>query len=255
MANSQGRSDEERPSSLREDPNLNVLDKLWELQKILSELADRERRLTVKPDDFAEIDQQYSGARAESARLEEKLEVLGKERRKLDGELQMEQELLKKYQGQLMQVKNQQQYSAAWKEIDVTRKKVKEIEEADLAKMAEIDEAQKQLDALLEQNAGLEAQYKKAHADWQDSLQHVRDEIAGIRAKSKDIEKGIPPGLLRQFQRIHEQRQGVAVAMMEGDACSECRFRVRSQAAIEILRGEIVTCEGCRRILYAEKPV
>ena len=45
-----------------------------------------------------------------------------------------------------MQVKNQQQYAAAWKEIDATRKQVKELEESELKKMTDIEALQRQLD-------------------------------------------------------------------------------------------------------------
>jgi len=109
--------------------------KLWELQQVLTELSERERLLNIKPEDFAAVDQEYQTANEEMQRLQESLDTMSKERRKVDGELADQQELLKKYQGQLMQVKNQQQYAAAWKEIDSTRKHVKELEDSVLKSM------------------------------------------------------------------------------------------------------------------------
>jgi len=106
------------------------VNKLWELQQVLTELADRERLLNVKPDSFATVDREYQQANDDMQRLQESLDTMSKERRRVDGELSDQQELLKKYQGQLMQVKNQQQYAAAWKEIDATRKHVKELEDS-----------------------------------------------------------------------------------------------------------------------------
>lgn len=231
---------------------LGVLDRLWELQKVLSELAENERLLTDKPDDFAEVDARYQAAQGEMQTLEEKITALTLERRKIDGDLQAEQETLQKYQGQLMQVKNQQQYSAAWKEIDASRKKIKEFEDAELAKMSEIEELQGQLDALKAQHADLTAEWEAAHKQWQDSLETVREQIGSIRDRAASLEEDVPPGPLRQFKRILDQRQGIGVALVEGDACSICRFRVRSQALIDLKKGEIVTCEGCRRLLYVE---
>lgn len=233
---------------------MGVLDRLWELQKVLSELAENERLLTDKPEDFAEVDDRYQAAQSEMTRLEEKIQALTLDRRKIDGDLQAEQETLKKYQGQLMLVKNQQQYSAAWKEIDTTRKKVKELEDAELAKMAEIEELQKQLDELKEQHSGLTSEWEVAHKGWQDSLAAVRQTIGSIRERAAGLEEGVPPGPLRQFKRILEQRQGIGVVLVEGEACSICRFHVRSQALIDVRRGDLLTCEGCRRILYVEIP-
>ncbi|MBI2214572.1 MAG: hypothetical protein HYU52_13080 [Acidobacteria bacterium] len=233
---------------------MNVLDKLWNLQKILTEVTELERRLSVKPDHYAEVDGRYADARAEMERLQAALEQLGRERRKIDGDLQMEQEALKKYEGQMKMVKNQQQYSAAWKEIDVARKRKKDLEDAELAKMAEIEAAQSALDALMQSHAELKEEWDMAHEEWQASLSDVRAELDRAMQRAREAEKDIPPGSLRQFQRICEQRQGVGISLLEGESCSACRFKVRTQAVLQVLRGDIITCEGCRRIVYATKP-
>jgi len=93
------------------------VEKLWELQTVLSQLGDREKQLTNKPESFAAVDREWQNVNAEMERLQAQIEQHSKERRRVDGELTDQQELLKKYQGQLMQVKNQQQYAAAWKEM------------------------------------------------------------------------------------------------------------------------------------------
>lgn len=237
----------------QEESVLNVLEKLWHLQKILTEIAELERRLTVKPDHYAEVDDRYAGAKAEIERLQATLDQLAKERRKIDGDLQVEQEALKKYEGQMKMVKNQQQYSAAWKEIDVARKKKKDLEDAELAKMSEIETAQAALDALTQSHSELKEEWEMAHADWQASLADVRGELDRATQRAREAEKDIPPGPLRQFQRICEQRQGVGISLLEGESCSSCRFKVRTQAVLQVHRGDIITCEGCRRIVYAEK--
>src|SRR6187402_3611003 len=105
----------------------------------MSALNERERLMGVMPESFASIDREYQEANDEMTRLQAQLDQLSKERRRVDGELSDQQELLKKYQGQLMQVKNQQQYAAAWKEIDATRKVVKELEESVLKNMTEAE--------------------------------------------------------------------------------------------------------------------
>ncbi|HEX6177986.1 MAG TPA: hypothetical protein VF057_06480, partial [Thermoanaerobaculia bacterium] len=115
------------------------VDKLWDLQNVMSQLAEREKKMSTKPESFAAIDREYQSADEEMARLTGSIEGIAKERRRVDGELMDQQELLKKYQGQLMQVKNQQQYAAAWKEIDATRKHVKELEDSVLKMMTDSD--------------------------------------------------------------------------------------------------------------------
>src|SRR4028119_729151 len=121
--------------------------------------------MAVKPESFAAVDREYQSANDEMTRLQEQIDKLAKERRSVDGELSDQQELLKKYQGTLMQVKNQQQYAAAWKEIDATRKHVKELEDSVLKNMTEADGLQQQVDARSAAHGDLQARYDAAHAE------------------------------------------------------------------------------------------
>lgn len=230
------------------------VEKLWELQTVLSQLGDREKQLNSKPESFAVIDREWQSANEEMTRLQQSIDKLGQERRRVEGELSDHQELLKKYQSQLMQVKNQQQYAAAWKEIDATRKQVKELEDADLKTMGEIEALQKDLDQRNTASADLKGRWETAHQAWQHSLGDLRAEAEQLRQRATAIEAAIPERLKREFYRIFHQRQNVAMAVVTGDSCSGCRTRVRPAVMQQLKRGELVYCEGCRRILYLERP-
>lgn len=229
------------------------VEKLWELQQVVTQLGDCERQLATKPESFAAVDAEYEAANQETQKLQESLEAIATERRRVDGELSDQQEMLKKYQGQLMLVKNQQQYAAAWKEIDSTRKHVKELEDSVLKSMAEADAVQKQLDERRGGFDDLKARYDAAHAEWQSSLGELRSEIEQLRKKQEQIESGLPSNLLREFQRVARQRHGIAIVETTGDTCTGCRTRIRPALAQQLKRGEFVTCEGCSRILYLER--
>ncbi len=229
------------------------VEKLWELQSVLSQLADREKAMSVKPEAFAEVDREFQSVNDEMLRLNQSLETLGKEHRRVEGELSDSQELLKKYQGTLMQVKNQQQYAAAWKEIEVARKHVKELEESALKTMSEIEGIQKQLDDRQSSYDGLKARHDEAHAAWQASLGDLRGEAEALRKKAGELEAALPEQERREFQRAFKQRGGIAVSRVTNDSCSTCRTRIRPALSQRLRRGELVTCEGCHRILYLEK--
>src|SRR5438552_16337999 len=187
-------------------------------------------------------------------KLEQQIETSSKERRRVDGELADQQELLKKYQGQLMQVKNQQQYAAAWKEIDSTRKQVKELEDADLKMMGESESLQTDLNQRVEGSTDLKARWDTAHDAWQHSLGDLRAEVAKLKERSAALESQLPERLRNDFLRIFKQRQNVAIARVVNDSCSACRTRIRPALFQQLKRGELVHCEGCHRILYVEGP-
>jgi predicted nucleic acid-binding Zn-ribbon protein len=229
------------------------VEKLWELQAVLTQLGDREKQLTSKPESFAAVDREWQQANDEMTRLQQTIEQLSRERRRVDGELGEQQEILKKYQGQLMQVKNQQQYAAAWKEIDAARKHVKELEDSTLKTMGEIESLQKDLDERGEGSAELKSRWDAAHDAWQHSLGDLRTEVDQLKARVASIETTLADRLKRDFYRIFKQRQNVAVARVVSDSCSACRTRVRPALFQQLQRGDLVYCEGCHRILYYEK--
>jgi predicted nucleic acid-binding Zn-ribbon protein len=228
--------------------------KLWELQTVLSALGDREKQLTNKPESFAAVDREWQSVNAEMEKLQQQIEQHSRERRRVDGELSDQQELLKKYQGQLMQVKNQQQYAAAWKEIDATRKHVKELEDSTLKTMADVDALQKQNDDLAGGSVELKSRWDAEHEAWQHSLGDLRKEVEQLKARVAKIEAPLPERLSREFHRIFKQRRGVAVARVVSDSCNGCRTRVRPAVLQQLKRGDLVHCEGCSRILYMESP-
>ena len=229
------------------------VEKLWELQQALTELGSLERRLTVKPEEFASVDDEYTAASDERGRLTQSIEDLSRERRRVDGALQDQQEVLKKYQGQLMLVKNQQQYAAAWREIDGARRQAKELEEAELKVMADVEGAQQQIEDGSGSFDQLKEQYEQAHEAWQHSLGDLRTEIEKLRVKIEAIEQSVPESLKREFHKIFKQRQGIAVARVINESCGACRVHIRPAVSQQLKRGEMVFCEGCRRLLYGEK--
>ncbi|MGH9457792.1 MAG: zinc ribbon domain-containing protein [Thermoanaerobaculia bacterium] len=230
-----------------------IVERLWELQTVLSQLAETERALSDKPESYAAVERDLGALRDEIAGLTQKKEDLGKRRRQIDAELQSAQETLKKFQAALMQVKNQTQYAAAWKEIDTARRQVKELEDAELAVMTELEEIEKELAARGGREAELVEVHDREYEQWQGSLGDLRRQADETRAKAEEIEAAIPDALRRQFHQILRQRQGVAVARVVGQACGECRVRLRAQSLQQLRRGEVVTCDGCRRFYYLEK--
>ena len=230
------------------------VEKLWELQNVLSQLGDREKQLTSKPESFAAVDLEWQQANEEMTRLQQSIDQLSKERRRVEGELSDQQEILKKYQGQLMLVKNQQQYAAAWKEIDATRKQVKELEDSDLKMMGDMESLQSDLDQRRSGSADLKSRWDTAHDAWQHSLGDLRAEVEKLKERSAKIESQLSDRLKQDFFRIFKQRQNVAVARVVNDSCSACRTRIRPALFQQLKRGELVHCEGCHRILYVEGP-
>lgn len=227
-----------------------LAERLWQLQSELSNLAEREHALKSKPEGFAALDEEFTAAKERKATLEARLEELQKRRREQEREMQTAQELLKKFQGQLMQVKNQQQYAAVHKEIEAARKSVKDLEDETLKQMSAIEEAEGELATLNSSFDDLSARHQSGYDEWQSSLGETKKEADALRAKVASLESGVPEQIKREFYQVHKQRNGVAMVKLADGTCAGCRVKIRPQVVQQIKRGELGKCEGCRRFLH-----
>lgn len=161
------------------------------------------------------------------------------------------QELIKKYEGQQMNVRNNREYDSLSKEMEfqtlevqLAEKKIREF----TAAMELKEETLKQVEAELEERRGdLEA--KKNELD--DIIAETRKEEE-LLAESSDKQKVTIEGrLLTAYQRIRENaRNGLAVVPVERDACGGCFNKIPPQRQLDIrLHKKIIVCEYCGRIL------
>jgi predicted nucleic acid-binding Zn-ribbon protein len=161
----------------------------------------------------------------------------------------------KKYEAQLNEVKNNREYDAISKEIEiqgldiqVSEKKIKEYGFEITTKtqiyekaVAELEERQKDLDV------------KKAELDTITAeTQKEEEELIALADKAKE---GIEERLLTAYTRLRQNaKNGLAVVTIQRDSCSGCFNQIPPQRQSDIRqRKKIIVCEHCGRILVDEQ--
>ena len=83
----------------------------------------------------------------------------------------------------------------------------------------------------------------------------TRQEEDRLRDEAKALETSIEPRLLMAFKRIRKgARNGLAVVLIERDACGGCFNKIPPQKQMDIkLRKKIIVCEYCGRIMIDPK--
>ncbi len=166
-------------------------------------------------------------------------------------------ELIKKYEAQQMNVRNNREYDSLSKEIEfqsleaqLSEKKIKEFTAAMEAKQASVDEVQVELD---ERTKDLEA--KKGELN--DIVAETQKEEESLVEKSKKQKQAIEERLLNAYERIRENaRNGLAVVPVERDACGGCFNKIPPQRHLDIrLHKKIIVCEYCGRVLVDDEIV
>ena len=161
------------------------------------------------------------------------------------------QMLIKRYEDQQNNVRNNREYDSLTKEIEfqnleiqLNEKRIKEFSIVLEGKKEEVDKAQK---LLLERRNDLDI--KKA--ELQDIVTETEKEELDLIQKSHDNQKLIEDRLLTAYKRIRDNaRNGLAVVMVERDACGGCFNKIPPQRQLDIrMHKKIIVCEYCGRIL------
>jgi predicted nucleic acid-binding Zn-ribbon protein len=161
------------------------------------------------------------------------------------------QMLIKRYEEQQNNVRNNREYDSLTKEIEfqnleiqLSEKRIKEFSFSLEAKKAEVEIAQQKL---VERKGELDI--KKAELD--DIIAETEKEENDLIQKSHNNEKLFEERLLIAYKRIRENaRNGLAVVKVERDACGGCFNKIPPQRQLDIrMHKKIIVCEYCGRIL------
>lgn len=160
-------------------------------------------------------------------------------------------ELIKKYEKQQSNVRNNREYESINKEIEFANLEIQLAER----KIRDAKERIKEIERQTEQAKELKAQRT-------EELQIKKDELDGIiaetekdearlREKSQEQEQYIEERYLTAYKRIrHSTRNGLAIVTIDRDACGGCFSKLPHQRQMEIrMHKKVIVCEHCGRIL------
>ena len=228
---------------------------LYSLQLVDSEI-DKIRTLRGElPLEVQDLEDEVEGLETRIGNLRAEISELEKSVVKKNNEIVTAQGLIKKYEEQQNNVRNNREYDSLSKEvefqtleIELCNKKIREFT-AQVAEKKEImDEAQAHLE---ERRKDLEN--KKSELD--DITRDTEKEEAALDDKSQGLQTRIEDRLLTAYKRIRSNaRNGLAVVRVERDACGGCFNQIPPQRQLDIKsRKKIIVCEYCGRILVDDE--
>jgi uncharacterized protein len=226
------------------------LESLLKLQEIDSKLDALIKIRGALPEEVSDLEDEIIGFDTRIGKYNQDIKDLNAE---IDGfkiGIKDSEKLIKKYQEQQMNVRNNREYDAITKEtelqgleIEIFQKKIKEhghkidLKKEELAKTKEIaGERQKDLDA------------KKGELSQITSESH--EEEKKLIADREKAAKIIEDRLLKSYNKIRENAvNGLAVVEVKRDACGGCFNVVPPQRQADIReKKKIIVCEHCGRI-------
>ncbi len=230
---------------------------LYSLQLVDSEI-DKIRTLRGElPLEVQDLEDEVEGLATRIGNLKNEVAELEKAVVAKTNEITVSQALIKKYEEQQNNVRNNREYDSLSKEIEfqtleieLCNKKIREFSAQVTEKKEVMEEAQTLLD---ERKRDLDS--KKSELE--DITRDTQKEEENLIGNSEELQTKIEERLLTAYKRIRSNaRNGLAVVSVQRDACGGCFNQIPPQRQLDIRsRKKIIVCEYCGRILVDDEIV
>ncbi len=227
------------------------LESLYNLQLVDSKIDQIQIMKGELPIEVDDLEDEIAGLETRKNKLNESIDDIKIEISNHEANIKESTTLVERYNKQLDEVKNNREYDALSKEIELQNLETKLSEK----KIAETKEKLEKKDETLKTTEERFEVRKKDLDEKKVELEKIFEktnkEEKKLRSESTKAEKNIEERLLKSYKRIRERfRNGLAVVTIERDACGGCYNRIPPQVKIEIgLYKNIVACEHCGRVL------
>ncbi|HVX50430.1 MAG TPA: C4-type zinc ribbon domain-containing protein [Chitinophagaceae bacterium] len=228
---------------------------LVRLQKIDSKLDEIKILQGELPIEVKDLEDEIHGLTSRKNRIEEEINGISEFIEQKKNAIKDAEALVKKYEKQSETVKNNREFEAINKEIEMQQleakladKHIRDANEELADKARLLDQAKKQIGAKEGVLTHKKGELEKIIAETAKEENHY-NEIAS------EARKGMDERLLYSYDRIRKSyRNGLAVVPVVRDACGGCFNAIPPQKQSEIRqRKKVMVCENCGRILVDDE--
>src|SRR4051812_38633816 len=190
-------------------PDLNWAIRLQEIDNRLAELT---REIAGLPIHIAEIEKKLISHERKLEADRAALSANQKERKKCEGDIQVQEGKISKLKDQMLQAKTNEQYRAFQNEIDFCTKEIRRFEDRILELMTEsepLDQAVKAAEVALQ---GERKQVEAEKASARERTAVDQKAAAGLQEERAGIVREMTPSVYQRYERVRKARRGIAVA-------------------------------------------
>ncbi|WP_353133843.1 C4-type zinc ribbon domain-containing protein [Pseudopedobacter sp.] len=230
------------------------LEALYELQTIHTKI-DRIRQTRGElPMEVADLEDEVAGLETRIQKIKNELDDLEDSIVNRKNMIKESQALIKKYEGQQDNVKNNREFDALSKEIEIQGLEIqvceKKIREHEYEIKTKSDIYEKAIQNLEERKGDLAS--KKVELENITAETQKEEEV--LLTEAEKYNEKIEERLLVAYNRLRKNyKNGLAVVTIERDSCSGCFNKIPPQRQSDIRqRKKIIVCEHCGRILVDE---
>lgn len=229
---------------------------LVQLQDIDSQIYRLYAEKETKPEEIKQLKDSLNQKQSTLKETESSLKSLQAKRKEKEIELGTKETEVKKLQVQLYQLKTNKEYTTMLHEIEGHQADNSILEDEILRLMDEIDAVEAKMrqekKVFEEESKRIDAEINKI----EDRVEEIEKTLTELKKKREKLTPTISPQLFKNYEKILEGREGLALVEVINDACGGCYMYLPPQIINEIkMREHIVYCESCQRMLYIRDEV
>ena len=227
------------------------LRQLFKLQKIDSEIDQIEVLKGELPIEVSDLEDEIAGMDTRLARLQGNIDEVENEVNRHQANIKEAETLIERYQAQLDNVKNNREYDALTKELELQKLEIQLSEKKIGQAREEVGEKREAFEAVQERLDRKRAELETKKVELKEIISKTEKEEDRLRAESENAREGIEDRLIKAYDRIRTSyRNGLAVVTVARNSCGGCFNKIPPQLQLEIsMRKKIIACEHCGRIL------
>jgi predicted nucleic acid-binding Zn-ribbon protein len=230
------------------------LEKLYELQQLDDKIREQELSLKQIPEIIAILEQERDGKADIIESTKRKLSENVKAREKLEKDILLVKDKIKKYKEQMNKATTNKEYQGFMAEIKFEEDNISTIEEKVIEKMLESDEIMKEIRESEEEFNKISAEYNQKITDLKSNMEYSKTRLAEFAKERSTVREKIPVQLLKIYDNIAGKKLGKAVSLVESEFCGVCNVGIRPQRVNELITSkQMFTCDSCGRILFYRK--
>jgi uncharacterized protein len=238
-------------STVKEYSVQEKLTSLVTLQKIDSKLDELKVLKGELPMEVADLEDEIQGLHARQTRIEEEINGITEFIEQKKEAIKESGGLVKKYEKQSNNVKNNREFEAINKEIEMQQLEVKLAEKHIKDATDEISEKAVLLEKAKKTIGAKEGILNTKKEELEKIIASTEKEEKHFNKLAAEAKESVDPRLLTSYTKIrHSYRNGLAVVQVERDACGGCFYAIPPQKQSEIRQHKkIMVCENCGRVL------
>jgi hypothetical protein len=231
---------------------------LIKLQECDSQLVKLSAKKKTLPENIEKLDKDFNAFKESIEKNKIKHDELKARHVESESKVKKINEGIIKTKERMLEVKNNKEYQAMLKEIEIAESSRGKVETDIIAILDELDKLSilvKADDEILKRE---QAKYEEDKKTIEKDLNSIDADVLNLEQKRDNLQKSVPEELLSRYERVKKRNRGVGVTSVWKSVCNGCHMNIPPQLYNELQRSnELLSCPNCNRIMYfqnMEKP-